>query len=49
MFVLTQARYQLFRHRGRTLLMLALSALLAACVCLYIGNYRRQPADAGFP
>ncbi len=38
MFVLTQARYQLFRHRGRTLLMLALSLLLAACVCLYIGN-----------
>lgn len=38
MFVLTEARYQLFRHKGRTLLMLALSALLAVCVCLYMGN-----------
>lgn len=37
-FTLTETGYQLFRNRGRSLLMLCVSLLLCGCVAFYLGN-----------
>lgn len=38
MFTFTEAGYQLFRNRGRSLLMLCVSLLLCGCIAFYLGN-----------
>lgn len=38
MMVFIDAKYQLFRNRGRTILLVCISALLCSCVAIYIGN-----------
>ena len=38
MFIFTETGYQLFRAKGRSILLLCVSALLCACMTFYIGN-----------
>lgn len=38
MFKFTEAGYQLFRNRGRSLLMACVSLLLCGCIAFYLGN-----------
>lgn len=38
MFLLTEARYQFARNRGRSVLLILVSALLCGCVAVYMGN-----------
>lgn len=38
MFMLREASYQLFRHKGRTALMVCVSLLLCGCIAFYLGN-----------
>ena len=40
MFLLTEARYQFARNRGRSVLLILISALLCGCVAVYMGNRR---------
>lgn len=38
MFIFTETGYQLFRNRGRSILMACVSLLLCGCVAFYLGN-----------
>ncbi len=38
MFIWKEAGYQLFRNRGRTVLLCCVSAVLCGCVAFYLGN-----------
>lgn len=38
MFVWKEAGYQLFRNRGRTVLLCCISAVLCGCIAFYLGN-----------
>lgn len=38
MFTLTEIKYQLFRNRGRSILLVLIAALLTACMAFYVGN-----------
>ena len=47
MFLLTEARYQFARNRGRSVLLILISALLCGCVAVYMGNisFTQQALD----
>ncbi|WP_322176544.1 hypothetical protein [Acutalibacter caecimuris] len=40
MFVLQETAWQLFRNKGRTIILLLASAMLAGCMAFYLGNIR---------
>lgn len=44
MFIFTEAHYQIFRNKARSVLLLLISAVLCGCVFLYIGNIQTNRA-----
>lgn len=44
MFTLRETKWQLFRNRGRTLILLLASAMLTGCMAFYLGNIQANEA-----